>query len=147
MKTCRRHQFVSWSFQLLAAVILWQTLFFKFTGAVESKYIFTTLGVEPWGRVASGLLELVASLLLLRNQWAVIGAGLAFGLMTGAMVSHLTVLGLIVQGDGGLLFALAVTVFGASTIVLWLRRAQIPVFGSRFFGTPAEVCPGIGKRS
>ncbi len=147
MKTCQRHQFVSWSFQLLAAAILLQTLFFKFTGAAESKYIFTTLGVEPWGRVASGLLELVASVLLLRNRWAVLGAGLSFGLMSGAIVSHLTLLGLIVQGDGGLLFALAVTVFGASTIVLWLRRSQIPVFRSWFFGTQNEVCQGIGKRS
>jgi hypothetical protein len=116
---------VTWTFQILAAVILGQTLFFKFTGAPESKFIFSTLGVEPWGRLATGGLEAVAVVLLLHRRFAVFGAVLALGLMTGAIFSHLTRLGLIVYDDGGLLFALAVTAWGSSLVILWLRRNEL----------------------
>jgi putative oxidoreductase len=122
----------SWMLQLLAAGILLQTLFFKFTGAEESVYIFSTLGIEPWGRIGTGIAELVAALLLLTPRTAPAGAVLAMGLMTGAMFSHLTVLGIVVKGDGGLLFGLAVTVFVASALVLVIRRGQIPVVGPYF---------------
>ena len=116
----------SWILQLLVAGILLQTLFFKFTGAEESVYIFSTLGVEPWGRLGSGVVELVAALLLLVPAAAPFGAGLTMGLMLGAIASHLTILGIEVKGDGGLLFALAITAFTASAIVLFIRRGQIP---------------------
>jgi len=116
--------------QLLAAGILLQTLFFKFTGAEESIYIFTTLGIEPWGRIGSGVVELVASILLLIPATAPLGAVLAMGTMAGAIVSHLTVLGIEVKGDGGLLFGLALTVFFSAAIVLVIRRGQLPVVGS-----------------
>ena len=122
----------SWMLQLLAAGILLQTLFFKFTGAEESVYIFSTLGIEPWGRIGTGIAELIAALLLLTPRTAPAGAVLAMGLMTGAMFSHLTVLGIVVKGDGGLLFGLAVTVFVASALVLVIRRGQIPVVGPYF---------------
>jgi hypothetical protein len=122
----------SWALQLLAAGILLQTLFFKFTGAEESVYIFTTLGLEPWGRIGSGLAELVASVMLLIPSLAPLGALLTMGILAGAIVSHLTVLGIEVRGDGGLLFSLAVAAFAAALLVLVLRRAQIPVVG-RFF--------------
>lgn len=118
--------------QLIAAVILLQTLFFKFTGAEESVYIFSTLGVEPWGRLASGVAELLAAALLLYPPTAAIGAAIAMGVMAGAIVSHLTVLGIEVRGDGGLLFTLALIVFGASGIVLFIRRAALPVIGRYF---------------
>ncbi len=101
----------SWVFQLTAAVILGQTLFFKFTGAAEAKYIFSTLGVEPWGRIGTGILELITVALLLYPKTPVLGAVLAIGLMGGAIVSHLTRLGIEVQGDHGLLFKLAITVW------------------------------------
>jgi putative oxidoreductase len=140
MKACKLHQTVSWIFQIIAAVILLQTLFFKFTGAPESKYIFTTLGVEPWGRIATGLVELVAAVLLLWPRWPVFGALLSLGLMSGAIMSHLTRLGLVVQDDGGLLFALAVTVFGASAVVLWLRRFQIPYVGTLLWASRSIGC-------
>ena len=123
---------VAWTAQLAAAAILAQTLWFKFTGAPESVYIFTTLGMEPWGRIGSGIAELVAVALLLRASTAVYGAGLAVGLMGGALQAHLGKLGIEVQGDGGLLFALACTVLVASLTVLVLRRRQIPVLGARF---------------
>ena len=130
---------VSWFLQLVVAGILLQTLFFKFTGAEESVYIFSTVGrffniagLEPWGRIGSGIVELIASLLLIVPATAPIGAILTIGVMAGAIMSHLVVLGVEVKGDGGLLFGLALTAFIGSAIVLVLRRAQIPVLG-RFF--------------
>jgi len=130
---------ISWLIQLAVAGILLQTLFFKFTGAEESVYIFSTVGrffniggVEPWGRVGSGVVELIASLLLLLPATAPIGAFVTMGVMAGAIGSHLVILGIDVKGDGGLLFGLAVTAFIGSAIVLMLRRSQIPVVG-RFF--------------
>lgn len=129
MKLCKRHRIISWILQLIAAAILAQTLFFKFNGAPESKFIFTTLGVEPWGRVATGLAELVAVVLLLIPRLAVLGAGFSVALMLGAIGSHLTKLGIVVQNDGGLLFGLALTVLVSSGVVLFLRRGQIPIFG------------------
>ncbi|MCI0352760.1 MAG: DoxX family protein [Acidobacteriales bacterium] len=123
---------VSWILRLLAAGILLQTLFFKFTAAPESVYIFTTVGAEPWGRIGSGIFELIAAILLLIPAYAWLGALLALGLMTGAILSHLTVLGIEVQGDRGLLFGLAITVFVCSAIVLFLYRTRIPLIGRSF---------------
>jgi putative oxidoreductase len=129
MSLTKSHVIASWLLQVTVAVILFQTLFFKFTGAEESVYIFTTLGVEPWGRIATGLLELVAVVLILLPPTVPYGAALAAGLMCGALVSH-TTLGLVVRDDGGLLFALAVTVLVSSVLVLVIRRAELPVLAS-----------------
>jgi hypothetical protein len=118
---------LSWLLQLAVSGILLQTLFFKFTGAEESVYIFSTLGVEPWGRIGSGVVELVAAVLLLVPAMAPFGALLTMGLMAGAIGSHLTVLGIEVRGDGGLLFGLAATAFIGSAIVLLIRRTQVPL--------------------
>lgn len=128
----RGRQVFSWMLQVLASAILLQTLFFKFTGAEESVYIFSTLGVEPAGRIGSGVVELIAAVLLLVPSTVAGGALLALGVMTGAIVSHLTLLGIEVKDDGGLLFGLAVAVFVSSAIVLFLRRAEIPVLGRYF---------------
>jgi hypothetical protein len=122
---------VSWIAQVVVALILLQTLFFKFTAAEESVFIFTTLGLEPWGRIASGVAELVAAVLLLIPATAVIGAALALGVIAGALVSHLTVLGIEVQGDGGLLFGLACVVLTNSLVVLFLRRHELFALASR----------------
>ena len=115
-----------WVCRLTAAVILFQTLFFKFTAAPESVYIFTKVGMEPWGRYGSGVAELIAGLLLLTPRFAWAGALLALGVISGAIACHLTVLGIVVQDDHGLLFALAVTVFVTSAITAYLHRGQIP---------------------
>jgi putative oxidoreductase len=120
-------QILSWVLQLMVAGILLQTLFFKFTGAEESVYIFSTLGAEPWGRIGSGVAELVAAVLLLGPATAPFGALLTMSLMAGAIGSHLTVLGIEIRGDGGLLFGLAVTALVGSAIVLLVRRAQVPI--------------------
>jgi len=121
----------SWIAQIAVAAILLQTLFFKFTAAPESVYIFQTLGLEPWGRIGSGVAELVASVLLLIPATAAGGAVISLGVITGAIGAHLTQLGIEVQGDGGLLFGLALAVFVGSLVVLWLRRAELPIVGSR----------------
>jgi putative oxidoreductase len=121
---------LSWLLQIVVAVILLQTLFFKFTGAPESIYIFTTVGAEPWGRYGSGVMELVAAALLLIPGTVAIGALLAVGVGIGAVFSHLTLLGIDVQGDGGLLFALACVVLVASAIVLAVHRRELPIVGA-----------------
>ncbi|HEY0946603.1 MAG TPA: hypothetical protein VGD81_15095 [Opitutaceae bacterium] len=117
--------------RIVAAGILLQTLYFKFTGAPESVYIFTTVGQEPWGRYGSGVVELVASVLLFVPGLIAVGALLALGVMTGAIFFHLTALGIVVQDDGGLLFTLAVVTFACSAFVLWLHRRTLPVIGER----------------
>jgi hypothetical protein len=129
----------SWVLQLGVAGILLQTLFFKFTGAEESVYIFSSIGrflgvaaVEPWGRIGSGVIELGASILLLIPATASMGAVLTIGVMAGAVFSHLLILGIEVKGDGGLLFGLALTALTGSLVILVLRRAQIPLVGRYF---------------
>jgi hypothetical protein len=118
----------SWTLQLIAAAILFQTLFFKFTGAEESRYIFSKLGLEPWGRIGSGIAETVAVILLLIPKTSSLGALLSLGVMIGAILSHLTKLGIAVKNDGGLLFALAVIVFICSAAILALRRRELSGF-------------------
>jgi hypothetical protein len=115
--------------QVVVAVILLQTLFFKFTAAAESVYIFSTLGAEPWGRIGSGVVELIAAILLLVPSTITVGAGLALAVIVGAIASHLTILGIDVQGDGGLLFCRALTGVVASAAILVIRRGEIPVIG------------------
>jgi len=107
-----------WGARLLAALILLQTLFFKFTASAESVYIFTKVGMEPWGRIMVGILELIAGVMLIIHRTAWMGAALALGLMTGAIGMHLTLLGIDVQGDGGYLFFLALTVTICSAYTL-----------------------------
>src|SRR3954462_12108198 len=121
----------SWILQLLVAAILFQTLFFKFTTAEESVYIFSRLGLEPWGRIGSGVVELIACILLLHPRTVTLGAILSLGVISGAIVSHLTKLGIVVQNDGGLLFGLAIPVFVGSGVILVLRRSELPVIGPR----------------
>lgn len=123
---------LSWILRLLVAGILLQTLYFKFSGAPESRYIFSALGAEPWGRIASGVAELIAAILLLIPTTAGIGAVLALGIISGAIAAHLTRLGIEIEGDGGLLFYLAVAVFVGSLVIAWLNRREIPVIKSWF---------------
>src|SRR6188472_1144817 len=87
--------------KLIVAVILLQTLYFKFTGAPESKYIFETVGMEPWGRTGSGIVELIAAILICIPRTTWLGAILALGTVTGAIFFHLTKLGIVVMDDGG----------------------------------------------
>jgi putative oxidoreductase len=111
---------VLWILQIIPALILLQTLFFKFTGAAEAVDIFTTLGVEPWGRILVGIFELVSSVMLVIPSFAVFGGLLAVLLMIGAIILHLFILGIT---D---LFWMAVVVFICSSIVVWMRRNELP---------------------
>ena len=115
----------TWLLRLIAAIILLQTLFFKFTASPESVYIFTKVGMEPWGRIASGIAELIAALLILVPRTTWLGALIAMGVMSGAIFFHLTGLGIEVQGDGGLLFLYALTVFVCSALLLYMNRGKI----------------------
>ncbi len=103
--------------RFVAAGILMQTLFFKFSGASESVWIFTQLGVEPFGRIGSGVVELIAAILLISGKYSRLGALLAGGTMLGAVFSHIFVLGFEVQNDGGFLFILALLVLVCSLFV------------------------------
>ena len=114
-----------WALRIIAALILLQTLFFKFSGAEESIYIFSTLGMEPWGRIGSGVLELIASILILYPRTTFIGAALGAGLMSGAIFFHLTKLGISVKGDGGQLFIYALLVFISCVILLFICRKEL----------------------
>lgn len=114
-----------WLLRIMAAGILAQTLFFKFSAAPESVYIFSTLGLEPWGRIGSGVAELIAAAMLITPRLSYLGAILASGVMVGAIGSHLTRLGIVVQNDGGLLFTLALTVFVSSLVLIYDSQYEI----------------------
>jgi uncharacterized membrane protein YphA (DoxX/SURF4 family) len=117
-----------WLLRILAALIMLQSLFFKFSAAPESVYIFTTLHMEPWGRIGTGVMELIASVLILLPATTVLGALLAMGIMAGAILSHILFLGITVQGDGGQLFLYALLVFLCSAALLWIFRRQLTRF-------------------
>jgi putative oxidoreductase len=122
---------IDWLFRIAIAVILLQTLYFKFTGHPESVALFSKLGVEPWGRIGTGVIELIAGLLILVPATALIGAALSLGLMAGAIASHLFVIGIESDNDGGQLFMLAIIVLALSLVVLSIRRKEIPVWLAR----------------
>ena len=117
---------IYWAVRLVAAIILLQTLFFKFSGSEESVYIFTQVGMEPWGRIGVGVMELIAAILLLIPSTVWIGSVLAAGLMAGAIGMHLTLLGIVVKDDGGLLFLYALIVLVCSLISFWKSKGQMP---------------------
>ena len=121
---------IAWTCRVAAAVILLQTLFFKFTAAPESVYIFSKVGLEPWGRIGSGVAELIAAILILFPPTTWLGAGLALAVMAGAIFSHLTILGIVVMDDGGLLFGLALAVAVCSAALLFLQRRRLPLIGA-----------------
>jgi putative oxidoreductase len=124
--------YIYWVARLVAAIVLLQTLFYKFTAAEESVFIFTTVGMEPWGRIGVGIFELIASVMLLITPVAWMGAGISIGLMLGAIGMHLTLLGIEIQGDGGYLFFLAVLVTVCAAYVLWKDREKLDQFLKRF---------------
>jgi uncharacterized membrane protein YphA (DoxX/SURF4 family) len=114
-----------WILRLLAAVILLQTLYFKFSAAPESIYIFSRIGMEPWGRIGTGILELIAGILILIPATTAYGASLAIALMAGAIFFHLTKLGISVQNDGGQLFIYALLVFVSSAVLAIIYRGNL----------------------
>lgn len=113
---------LAWTLRMVAAIILLQTLFFKFSGAEESVYIFSKIGIEPYGRIGSGIAELIIAILILIPKTTWIGALAGSGIMIGAITLHLFVLGIEVQGDGGFLFLLAIITFSCCLGLLYLHK-------------------------
>jgi uncharacterized membrane protein YphA (DoxX/SURF4 family) len=116
---------ISWILRIVAALIMIQSLFFKFTGAEESIYIFSTIGMEPWGRIGTGVMELIAAILLLMPRTTWMGALLGLGAMSGAIFFHLTKLGIEVMNDGGQLFIYALITAACCAILLLMNREKI----------------------
>lgn len=127
-------QAVAWVLRLVAAIIMLQTLYFKFTASEESVYIFSTVGMEPWGRIGSGIAELIASILILIPRYTWKGAVLGLGVMSGALFFHMTKLGIIVKEDGGLLFIYALLVFVSCAGLLAMYKKEIHLFIKQVFG-------------
>ena len=122
-------KFLFIALRLIIAIILIQTLRYKFTGHPDSIYIFTQVGMEPYGRIGIGIMELIAGILILLPKTIWLGAGLTAGVLVGAIFFHLTKIGVEVNGDGGRLFYMAVTTFVLSLIVLWSDRKSLPIIG------------------
>lgn len=120
-----KKKYLSHLLALTAAIIMLQTLYFKFTAHPDSVYIFSTLHIEPFGRIGTGLAEVAASLLLLLPATRIWGALLSLGIMLGAILAHLLFLGIDVQGDGGKLFILALIVLLCASVLLWFDRALL----------------------
>jgi uncharacterized membrane protein YphA (DoxX/SURF4 family) len=116
---------LTWIVRIVVSFIFIQTLYFKFTGAEESVYIFTTLGMEPYGRIGFGIAELIAAILILIPRTTLPGAIIGLGVITGAILSHLFVLGIEVQNDGGTLFILAIIVFLCCAFLVFLYKNKI----------------------
>lgn len=117
--------YISLALRLTVAIILLQTLFFKFTAHPDSVHIFTALGVEPWGRITLGIVELITAILVLFPKTQVLGMFFSIGIIIGAIASHLLVLGINVSNDGGKVFALALIVFVASFVYLLIHRVSL----------------------
>lgn len=121
-------RFLYWTIRIVPAIIMLQTLFFKFTAATESVAIFTKLGIEPFGRIGTGIIELIAAILIVVPKTSAYGALLGFGTMFGAIISHLFVLGINVNNDGGFLFVLALTTFVCCILILFEERNKFSIF-------------------
>lgn len=117
---------------VIVAIILLQTLYFKFTAAPESVFIFSELGMEPYGRIGTGILELIIALMLLVKRSSLIGAIIGLGVITGAIFSHIFVLGIEVQGDDGLLFGLAILVYVLCLVTIFTQKDKLLSFVHRF---------------
>jgi uncharacterized membrane protein YphA (DoxX/SURF4 family) len=114
-----------WFLRIVAAIILLQTLYFKFTAHPQSVLLFKTLNMEPWGRIGTGVAELIAALLILVPRTTLLGAVMGLGLMAGAIFFHLTKLGIIFDGDA-ILFIYAVITFVCCLILIFIKRKNIP---------------------
>lgn len=117
--------------RVIIAITLIQTLRFKLTGHPDSMYIFSKVGLEPYGRIGIGLMELLAGILLLIPRTVWLGASITAGIIGGAVLMHLTVLGIDVKGDNGLLFYTAVFILLSALCLLWFYRKDIPIIGTK----------------
>ncbi|MFV9551325.1 DoxX family membrane protein [Algibacter sp. PT7-4] len=121
-------KYIPLTLRLIIAAILIQTLRFKFFAHPDSVYIFSTIGLEPIGRIGIGILELIAGIFLIIPKTAWLGAILTIGVIGGAIIMHLTQLGIEVKNDGGILFITALFTFVLSGITLYLYKNDIPFY-------------------
>ena len=126
------HKYIFLTLRLIVAAILIQTLRFKFTAHPDSVFIFETVGLEPYGRIAIGILELIAGILLLIPKTIWLGATLTVGVIGGAIFMHLTKLGVEINNDGGILFVTAVVTGIISLIILYISRNKIPFINNKY---------------
>ena len=126
------HKYIFLTLRLIVAAILIQTLRFKFTAHPDSVLIFETVGLEPYGRIAIGILELIAGILLLIPKTIWLGATLTIGVIGGAIFMHLTKLGVEINNDGGILFFTAVVTVIISIIILYISRNKIPFINNKY---------------
>lgn len=126
-------KYFPFALKFIAAILMLQTLFFKFTGVQESIELFTNLAGENEAilRIGTGFLELIASVLLFIPKKTWLGAVLTVGLMGGAIMGHLTLLGIEHNKDGGRLFICALITFISGAILLLLNRKNIPLIGNK----------------
>jgi uncharacterized membrane protein YphA (DoxX/SURF4 family) len=113
-----------WILRLVPAIILLQTLYFKFTAQPESVQLFTRIGMEPYGRIGTGVLELVAAILILIPRYTGYGAILGLVMMTGALYFHLTKIGIFFGGDA-LLFIYAVITFVCCALLIFIYKTRL----------------------
>ncbi len=113
-----------WILRMVPAVILIQTLYFKFTTHPQSVKLFTEIGMEPYGRIGSGVLELIAAILLLIPRFTGYGALLGLAMMTGALYFHLTKIGIYFDGDP-VLFIYALITFVCCGILIFIYKDQL----------------------
>jgi hypothetical protein len=118
--------------KILVTVIIGQTLFFKFSGAAESMYIFSQLGAEPYGRIGLGVIELISIVLIWWPKTVLYGVLLVFGMMLGAIASHVLILGIEVQQDGGKLFLLAVITLLADLGLVYYYQAAFKLWTASY---------------
>jgi uncharacterized membrane protein YphA (DoxX/SURF4 family) len=118
-------RFISiWILRIIPALILLQTLYFKFTAHPESVRLFTEIGMEPWGRIGTGILELIAGILLLVPRFTGYGSILGLTMMTGALYFHLTKIG-VNFGGNPLLFIYALVTFACCAALILIYRNQL----------------------
>lgn len=118
-------KYMSIVLQLIIAIIFVQTLYFKFTAHPDSVYIFSKLGMEPYGRIGIGIAELITAILILNPKTKIIGGVFSLGVISGAILAHLGPLGTEVQGDGGKVFYLALVVFFSTVVFLLLQWKEL----------------------
>ena len=123
--------YIIFGLRIIVVIVLIQTLRFKFTAHPDSVYIFTKVGLEPYGRIGIGIIELIIGVLLLFPKTVWLGATLTVGIMGGAILMHLTALGIVVNGDSGALFYTALVTFIISLLLLWIYRKDIPIIGHK----------------
>jgi len=125
------NRFIFLALRIIVAIILIQTLRYKFLAHPDSVFIFTEAGLEPTGRIVIGFLELIAAFLIIFPRTVWLGAGLTLGIISGAIFLHLTKIGIEIQGDGGALFYTAILIFVFSAIILWHERTKVPIIGDK----------------